>query len=234
MTEIPFNSGFADVTMSGHVFGDNPLEEWSELERITKPGGVVILCPGNNDKDNSVHSLLIEQGCLWSRFEEPRDGMKRKHWKTIQISGCNIKGYIYNAIQWAREKLDSTDYRFLCLAFVEDAYEYGNSIEIFGGSCAKESADMYEAHLNKSMPPEGAFVFYDCYGTIKDEYKNWGHVGLSLGEGHVIHAWNKVRVDDYKDIQNLQAAIGWTNPEYIGWASPERILHGFKLRKQEK
>ena len=48
-----------------------------------------------------------------------------------------------NAIEWAKSQLDSTEYPFRCLAFVEEAYEKGNQIEIFGGSCAKESADEY-------------------------------------------------------------------------------------------
>jgi hypothetical protein len=82
ITDIPFPDGFADVTMGGHVFGDEPEAEWRELERGPKPGGWVILCPGNNDVENDVHQFLVSQGCQWSRFEEPADGWKRKHWKT--------------------------------------------------------------------------------------------------------------------------------------------------------
>jgi len=33
---------------------------------------------------------------------------------------------------------------YICLAFVEDALERSNEIEIFGGDTAKESADLYE------------------------------------------------------------------------------------------
>ena len=83
ITDIPFHDNFADITLGGHVFGDLPHVERRELERVTKPGGMVILCPGNNDKDNQVHHLLEEHGYSWSRFEEPEDGWKRKYWKTI-------------------------------------------------------------------------------------------------------------------------------------------------------
>jgi hypothetical protein len=48
---------------------------------VTRPGGMIILCPGNSDKDNGVHHFLVARGCAWSRFEEPRDGWKRKYWK---------------------------------------------------------------------------------------------------------------------------------------------------------
>jgi SAM-dependent methyltransferase len=83
ITAIPFPDGFAGVTMGGHVFGDRPAEEFRELVRVTRPGGMVILCPGNGDVDNAVHAFLVEQGCQWGRFEEPGDGMKRKYWKRV-------------------------------------------------------------------------------------------------------------------------------------------------------
>jgi len=37
---------------------------------------------------------------------------------------------------------------------VEEAYERGNGIEVFGGSSARESADNYEAWRNKTMSVE--------------------------------------------------------------------------------
>jgi SAM-dependent methyltransferase len=83
ITEIPFPSGFADVVMGGHVFGDAPAAELAELERVTKPGGMVILIPGNNDADNDIHRFLVNQSFDWSAFEQPRDGMKRKYWKRL-------------------------------------------------------------------------------------------------------------------------------------------------------
>jgi SAM-dependent methyltransferase len=83
ITDIPFPDGFADVVMGGHVFGDAPEAEYRELARVTKPGGLIILCPGNNDKDDDRHRFLMNSGFAWSRFEEPRDGMKRKYWKVV-------------------------------------------------------------------------------------------------------------------------------------------------------
>ena len=83
ITDLPFPDDFVDVVMGGHVFGDNPEEEHAELVRVSKPGGMVILCPGNNDEDNDRHKFFVEQGFEWSRFEEPQDGVKRKYWKTF-------------------------------------------------------------------------------------------------------------------------------------------------------
>jgi len=137
---------------------------------------------------------------------------------------------IENAIIWARNHLNSKDYRLRCLAFVEDAYERSNEIEMWGGADAQESAELYEAHKHIGFPPKGTFVFYSCSGMVEGEIKNWGHVGLSLGNGDVIHAWDKVRIDNYLEIESLTPAPGWSQPKLIGWAPVERILTGIQKK----
>ncbi|HZY40619.1 MAG TPA: hypothetical protein VFF59_01325 [Anaerolineae bacterium] len=91
--------------------------------------------------------------------------------------------YIQNAIDWAKQQLGSTAYGLRCLAFVEDAYEHSNRVEIFGGSSAQESADEYGAAQNTGTPTIGSFVFYGCNGVVNGESKDWGYVGLCLGDG---------------------------------------------------
>ncbi len=63
------------------------LRETREMERITKPDGRVILCPGNTDADNETHHLLLRLGYEWARFLEPGEawgsGYKRKYWKDM-------------------------------------------------------------------------------------------------------------------------------------------------------
>jgi SAM-dependent methyltransferase len=81
--DIPFESNFADIVMAGHVVGDDIKKEIDELRRVAKDAGQIVLCPGNSDKDNSIHDYLIEQGFSWGRFMQPRDGMKRKYWIEI-------------------------------------------------------------------------------------------------------------------------------------------------------
>jgi SAM-dependent methyltransferase len=88
ITDIPLPGQTADVTMGGHVFGDHLGAEHKELLRVTRVGGMIILCPGNTDADNDAHNFLVARGFEWSRFEEPRDGWKRKYWRKIEQSDC--------------------------------------------------------------------------------------------------------------------------------------------------
>jgi cell wall-associated NlpC family hydrolase len=132
--------------------------------------------------------------------------------------------YAANAIEWARARLGDTDYATRCLAFVEDAIERSNGIEVFGGDYAAESARLYGSAENSGMPPLGALVFYDGVGDIMGTRRNWGHVGLSLGDGLVIHAWDRVRIDDHRAIEALTPAPGWEPLAAAGWTPLSRVL----------
>ncbi|MFE2289921.1 hypothetical protein [Streptomyces sp. NPDC059452] len=131
-----------------------------------------------------------------------------------------------NAIAWARRHLGATSYASRCLAFVEDAYERPNHLEIFGGDFAAESAGLYAAQDNGGVPPVGAFVFYDYSGEMLGRARNWGHVGLCVGDGLVIHAWSDVRIDHYLEVPGLAGPPGWDAPRWTGWTSAQRILQG--------
>jgi len=135
----------------------------------------------------------------------------------------NINSMIENMLSWAENHLGDTRYAGWCLSFVEDALEMSNAIEIFGGDSAKESCELYSDALSTTEPPRGAFVFYDCICPGEDGPVNWGHCGVALGDGSVIHAWDAVRVDNYRDIERLTALSG-DHPRYIGWVPVERVL----------
>jgi ubiquinone/menaquinone biosynthesis C-methylase UbiE len=84
ITDLPFPHGFVDVTMGGHVFGTTPAQEYAEMRRVTKPGGMIVLCPGTSLEENEVHEFLVSQGFNCSEFEEPTTGMKRKYWMLVE------------------------------------------------------------------------------------------------------------------------------------------------------
>ncbi|MFE1360402.1 NlpC/P60 family protein [Streptomyces harbinensis] len=136
-----------------------------------------------------------------------------------------------NAIAWAEHHLGSTAYATRCLAFAEDAYERANHLELFGGDTAHESATAYEAATRDGVPPRGAFVFFDSVGELFGTRRNWGHVGIALGEGRIIHAWDRVRVDNTAAIEALTPPPGWDRPRAAGWAPAELVLRGSRPRR---
>jgi len=132
--------------------------------------------------------------------------------------------YIDNMTTWAKSKLGSDKYNGWCLKFCEDALEISNSIEIFGGSSAKESYELYKDDIHLDEPILGSFVFYDCMCLDENGNPvNYGHVGICLEDGNVIHAFDRVRIDNYKEIEKLETISG-DYPKYLGWVSIERIL----------
>ena len=134
------------------------------------------------------------------------------------------------ALTWAQAHLGETRYATWCLSFVEDAFERGNNIELDGYATAKEAADGYGARDDGNVPPAGALAFYDWHGDINGIDKNWGHVGLALGDGRVIHALAEVRIDDYRDVVALLPPHASHSARYIGWASASAVLKRSKLR----
>ena len=127
-------------------------------------------------------------------------------------------------IDYAESKLGHGEYAGRCLSFIEEALEKGNGVLIFGGDSAKASCEMYADALEKGVPERGAFVFYDCMCPDDDGRPvNWGHCGIALEDGQVIHAWDTVRVDDYLAIEELTALSG-DHPKYLGWVPIERVL----------
>jgi SAM-dependent methyltransferase len=77
ITDIPFPDGFADVTMGGHVFGDDMQGEYQELMRVTKPGGIVILMGGGGKVG---HEFLVSKGFQAAFYQEPGVEKQAKYW----------------------------------------------------------------------------------------------------------------------------------------------------------
>jgi hypothetical protein len=151
----------------------------------------------------------------------------------IQRHGLDER--IDKALNWAFSKLGSTEYKYECLSFVEDAYAKAgsdprNNIPIPsdpGFRYAKYVAEFLNAKIGTSIPPRGAWMFYDWTGWVdlnnngvKDsgEIRNWGHVGISLGDGHVIHALGKVQINSIQEMEEI--TIQSEKLKYVGWAWP--------------
>ena len=153
--------------------------------------------------------------------ETPDSNTAKKEY--ILQSAERTEALIRRMIAWAEDHMGNTGYAGWCLSFAEDALEVSNDIEIFGGDSARESCDIYLDALRTGEPQCGAFVFYDCLCRDEDRLVNWGHCGICVGDGQIIHAWDKVRKDDYLAVEQLTALTG-DHPRYLGWVPVERVL----------
>jgi len=85
LNSIPLPDDFADVLITSHALGWHLNEELIEFERVVKPGGMILHCPGtalSSGDENEIHTTLIspEWGYELAKYQEP-DGWKRKYWK---------------------------------------------------------------------------------------------------------------------------------------------------------
>jgi len=116
------------------------------------------------------------------------------------------------AINWAKNKIGPAEEQYYkkgqtyCLRFVGDTYrnETSNPNNPIRHGSAKLAADALNLKDTPYAPPRGAYVFY--------EYKDDGHVGLSIGDGWIIHVPGK----NVKEEKYDQIGFG----SYIGWAYP--------------
>jgi ubiquinone/menaquinone biosynthesis C-methylase UbiE len=87
---IPLPDNFADVLITSHALGWQFEDELREFERVVKPGGHVIHCPGTAEiqSEEEQHRQLIstDWGYKFARYWEA-DGWKRKYWKKLPAAG---------------------------------------------------------------------------------------------------------------------------------------------------
>jgi len=62
VTELPFPDGTFDVVMSGHVVGDDWDAEIAEMERVCKPGGWLLDCPGDSERNMTPSPEATSRG----------------------------------------------------------------------------------------------------------------------------------------------------------------------------
>jgi SAM-dependent methyltransferase len=84
---IPLPENSADIFITSHALGWHLEDELPEFERVVKPGGYIIHCPGTaaSSGDDPTHTALVslEWGYEAAAYQEP-DGTKRKYWVQVQ------------------------------------------------------------------------------------------------------------------------------------------------------
>ena len=84
--DVPLPNDVADVLITSHALGWRLEDELAEFERLVKPGGTIIHCPGTaeNEREQDQHLRLVspEWSYEFARFKEA-DGWKRKYRKQV-------------------------------------------------------------------------------------------------------------------------------------------------------
>ena len=171
-----------------------------------------------NELDEEIKNIKISSD--WEKSSTPTPTSDSSVNTQSAISGTYYieDERIGQAIAWAEDAIEvKPTYNKRCLKFVQDAYdeETGANTDIDRSGYAKEAAEkLNAAENNEGLPPKGTFVFYDWYGEVDGVYDHWGHVGLSIGNGEIIHNFGtSIKKQDYKSLDQ-------TTLPYIGWAYP--------------
>ena len=80
---LPFPKESFDIVVSGHVLGDDYEAEWREIRRVTRPGGYIIDCPGEDDrkKPEGLSQEMIKLGFECSHYASKTGGDVYRYWK---------------------------------------------------------------------------------------------------------------------------------------------------------
>ena len=139
------------------------------------------------------------------------------------FSTVSAQERVERAIRWAEgADKNSRIWEGYCLRFVAQAYGLGyniNPITTKWGSpndAISKLGDKFYLASKSYNPPRGALVLFSALG----EYEPFGHVGIYLGNGKVIHAYVTPRVNDLagKDGVEQLSTIG----SYLGWTYPPK------------
>lgn len=81
---LPYEDNTFDVVMSGHVIGDYYEEEIAEITRVTKNGGVIVVCNGDDEiKRQAPDRELLSRGFEFFVHESCEGGIIYDYRKTV-------------------------------------------------------------------------------------------------------------------------------------------------------
>ncbi len=76
VTCLPYEDGTFDAVLSGHVVGDDYDAELTEMRRVLKPGGWIVICNGDDGfRRKKPDAELIRRGFETFRHESPSGGI---------------------------------------------------------------------------------------------------------------------------------------------------------------
>lgn len=81
---IPFEDNTFDISMCGYVLGLDIKQEIANLERVTRDGGYIINCMGDDDRKNDKpNEQLLKEGFEYSHYVSKTGGDVYRYWKKV-------------------------------------------------------------------------------------------------------------------------------------------------------
>lgn len=155
-----------------------------------------------------ITAMVLSVGLVFGLFDSIPFVRKNT---LLEVEAATISSsVIESAIAWGQSQSGSTAYNDKCQAFVWQCFNQGgfpnNSAISFASAKLCGDALITNTDLNA---PRGACVFFDCSSH------GYGHIGISLGNGQMIHAGHKgVEVISFTDANYLK---NWYWLTYRGW-----------------
>ncbi|MFH1373799.1 MAG: class I SAM-dependent methyltransferase [bacterium] len=83
LEKLPFPNESFDIVVSGHVFGDDHRQELRFMNRVTKKGGCIIDCPGEEKEKqpDGPKKAMIELGFEYVHYESILGGDVFIYWR---------------------------------------------------------------------------------------------------------------------------------------------------------
>lgn len=160
--------------------------------------------------------------CLRTRTNRRQDSSRGPKLATVGVQdgmGADATG-TQGAIDWALAQQPRSDYYWWCLKFV--AHAFGSAAAGYNDPVAM----MRARGVNGGEPPVGSLVLF---GAV--ERNPYGHVGIYLGGGQMIHAVQTVRVSPVSSGRNYrgwQPAPGWWPGRAPSNPAPQFVAAGYK------
>lgn len=139
---------------------------------------------------------------------------------------------VEKAINLARSQDGKEDWKGYCLGFVGQAFGQESTGWLSPVDAIEKLGDRFYPVEKCQNPPRGALIFFSAkgkwcgasYGCI--DLADYGHIGIYLGHGEVLHAYGRVRTQTLTAVEQLATTDSKGNKSwidsYIGWAYPSR------------
>lgn len=117
------------------------------------------------------------------------------------------------AIEWALAQQGRTDYNGWCLRFV--AHAFGQTTSFKTATIGANALGPRDGRKSSLLAPIGSLVWF--HWVDPRDGVNYGHVGISLGDGRMVNALDTVRIEQIEGSKYWRSRYrGWT-PAPASW-----------------